>query len=117
MVDSTSTCSTDNSIYDIDFGFSDNSMLNDFSYIFYWNASKNPFDPKIEKKWTIYEEDDQKILNEGYEKYLEDKRNIICILRDYKIDFDKFIQFYKYDESRIRHVKMISSDLKTEISK
>jgi len=110
------TSESDNSKFIID-TISKNSLLKEFSYLFYWNASENPLDPNTDKKWELYKRDDQKKINEEYEKYLKNKTNKVCTLRDYKINFDKFIQINNKNESRIRQVKMISSDINKEISK
>lgn len=96
---------------------SESSSIRSFNYQFYWNASNYPFDPSVEKLWKLFDKSDQCKLNEDYEKYLKNNKQNICYLKNYKVDFDKFIQINISDESKIRPIKKFSLDIKIALGK
>jgi len=109
-----SSLSTSASTLDLDLDF---SYMENFDFIFFWNASNDPLNPSEKRMWRCFKEDDQKKLNEDYKKYLNNKKKNICDLGNYKVDFEKFVQINNNDKSKIRPVKKYSSDLKKKIGK
>jgi len=92
----------------------------DQDFVFFWKANKDPWNQNEETLWSPYDEEDQFILKEAYNKYLEHKiENIVNlkILDHHFIDFSKMVQSDKLNPYKQRpvqrcHPKLVSNILR-----
>jgi len=87
---------------------SSNTLYKDDEIVFFWKSNKDPFDKNEEPEWSPYDLEDQKVLKDQFEIYLNDYSQNIANLKslaDNYVDFSSMYQISKLDSSRQRHVQ------------
>jgi len=87
-------------------------------FLFFWKANDDPWDLKEKSTWAPYDYEDQYVLKQAYNKYLEDKNQNKVVLKDpadHFIDFSRMLQISKLFEKRQRPVQRCHPNLITNI--